>query len=127
MEGVIAEEEVINMVDIMDILMLETRVTMVEEECSFMLILEDFPMVMVVIILAEDIHHKCKFIRHNHITNPFTKFMAHLLVNLVTILLFAKFFINLVILLMYAGIGTLKTMYLHQGVLVEEKDQRLLI
>lgn len=31
------------MVDIMDILMLETRVTMAEEECSFMLILEDFP------------------------------------------------------------------------------------
>ena len=115
------------MVDIMDILMLETRVTMAEEECSFMLILEDFPMVMVVIILAEDIHHKCKLIRYNHTTNPFTKFMAHLLLNLVTIPLFAKFFINLVILLMYAGIGTLKTMYLHQGLLVEENDQMLLI
>lgn len=109
-----AEDEVIDIVDIMNILMLETEIIVVEEECSFMLIPEDLPMVMVVITLAEDIHHKCQFIRHYHTTNLSSiSLILNLLMNLVTMLLFAKFAINLVILLMHVAISILNTIYLY--------------
>lgn len=113
------------MVDIREVFTMETEILMLEGDYSFTYIQEVF--LLVVIILVEETHYRCNFRNQHYLSNLLL--ISHLVRILfqmeneqMKLFLYIKFVINLVIRLMLTGIGTLRIMWLNQGILAEEED-----